>query len=139
MVLHDTNGDGEPDEILVMDSPAVETAVKIWRWNSGGFGYSENGYNGPYETAITMDGTIIGKFIAGLTIAGSQIISGIIKSETRPEVYFDLDVTLRPGRRESALRRVGIYNKFGHKNASQNHQPNRFRTAIRRIFRVLRK
>ena len=53
--------------------------------------YSENGYNGPYETAITMDGTIIGKFIAGLTIAGSQIISGIIKSETRPEVYFDLD------------------------------------------------
>lgn len=91
VVLRDTNGDGEPDEILVMDSPAVETAVKIWRWNSGGLGYSENGYNGPYETAITMDGTIIGKFIAGLTIAGSQIISGIIKSETRPEVYFDLD------------------------------------------------
>lgn len=91
VVLHDTNGDGEPDEILVMDSPAVETAMKIWRWNSGGFGYSKNGYNGPYETAITMDGTIIGKFIAGLTIAGSQIISGIIKSEARPEVYFDLD------------------------------------------------
>lgn len=91
VVLHDTNGDEEPDEILVMDMPSVETAQRVWRWNNSGFGYSENGYNGPYETAITMDGTIMGKFIAGLTIAGSQIISGIIKSGTRPEVYFDLD------------------------------------------------
>ena len=90
-MLHDTNGDEEPDEILVIDMPSVETAQRVWRWNNSGFGYSENGYNGPYETAITMDGTIMGKFIAGLTIAGSQIISGIIKSGTRPEVYFDLD------------------------------------------------
>lgn len=91
VILHDTNGDGEPDEILVMDTPSIDTATKVWRWNNGGFGYSNNGYNGPYETAITMDGAIVGKFIAGLTIVGSQIISGIIKSEARPEVYFDLD------------------------------------------------
>lgn len=89
--LNDTNGDNEPDEILVMDAPNLETAQNIWRWNAGGFGYSHNGYNGPYETAITMDGTIVGKFIAGLTIAGSQIISGIIRGEANPNVYFDLD------------------------------------------------
>ena len=81
VILHDTNGDGEPDEILVMDTPSIDTATKVWRWNNGGFGYSNNGYNGPYETAITMDGTIVGKFITGLTIVGNQIISGIIKSE----------------------------------------------------------
>lgn len=91
VVLHDTNGDNEPDEILIMDMPNIETAQKIWRWNSGGFGYSHNGYNGPYETAITMDGTIVGKFIAGLTVVGSQIVSGLIKSDQHPEVYFDLD------------------------------------------------
>lgn len=91
VILHDSTGDGEPDEILIMNTPDIETATRVWRWNSGGLGYSNNGYNGPYETAITMDGTIVGKFIAGLTIVGSQIISGIIRGESNPDVYFDLD------------------------------------------------
>mgnify|MGYP006976863899 CR=1 FL=1 len=77
-------------EILIMDTKDMATAKKVWRWNMGGFGYSSNGINGPYETAITMDGHIVGKFITAFTIIGSQIIAGRIQSKDG-SVYFDLD------------------------------------------------
>lgn len=81
---------GKPQEILIMDTEDMATAKKVWRWNMGGFGYSSNGINGPYETAITMDGHIVGKFITAFTIIGSQIIAGRIQS-VDGSVYFDLD------------------------------------------------
>ena len=81
---------GKPQEILIMDTEDMATARKVWRWNMGGFGYSSNGINGPYDTAITMDGHIVGKFITAFTIIGSQIIAGRIQS-VDGSVYFDLD------------------------------------------------
>ena len=81
---------GLPQEILIMDTKDMATAKKVWRWNMGGFGYSSNGINGPYETAITMDGHIVGKFITAFTIIGSQIIAGRIQSKDGT-IYFDLD------------------------------------------------
>ena len=42
---------------------AIDEAVNVWRWNVGGLGFSHNGYNGPYETAITADGQIVADFI----------------------------------------------------------------------------
>lgn len=89
-VLIKTDADGKPQEILIMDTDRIETALKVWRWNINGLGYSGNGINGPYETAITMDGHILGKFISALTIVGSQIIAGKIQS-VKGNVYFDLE------------------------------------------------
>ena len=57
------NEDGQPEEILVMDTPDIETAVNVWRWNKEGIGYSSNGYNGTYSTAWTIDGTFVADFI----------------------------------------------------------------------------
>ena len=59
VVLHDSNEDNLPDEILVMDTPDVNTAVKIWRWNTGGLGYSSTGYGGPYSPTIDASGSIV--------------------------------------------------------------------------------
>lgn len=71
-VVINTNENGQPFEILVMDTPEISTATNVWRWNQNGFGYSPNGYNGPYETAITMDGQIVAKFItAGVLMDGT--------------------------------------------------------------------
>lgn len=81
---------GKPQEILIMDTEEMETARKVWRWNMGGFGYSSNGINGPYDTAITMDGHIVAKFITAFTIIGSQIVAGRIQSKDGT-IYFDLD------------------------------------------------
>ena len=63
VIMHDSNGDGEPDELLIMDTANIQTATKVWRWNVSGLGYSGTGYAGPYTTAITMDGGIVADFI----------------------------------------------------------------------------
>ena len=72
VVLHDGNGDGEPDELLVMNAADISSATKLWRLNLGGFGYSSSGYNGTYGTAITMDGEIVADYITTGTLDASQ-------------------------------------------------------------------
>ena len=72
VVIH-RNEQGQPDEILIMDKPDIATATKVWRWNSGGLGYSSNGYNGPYNTAITQDGSIVADFITAGTLNAAEV------------------------------------------------------------------
>lgn len=74
VVMHDSSGDGSPDEILIMDSPDINTAVKVWRWNQNGLGYSNSGYLGPYGTAITIDGTILGNYLKVNTVEANKIV-----------------------------------------------------------------
>lgn len=62
-VVFHSNAQGQIYEILVMDQPSTETAAKVWRWNQNGFGYSPNGYDGPYTAAITMDGQMVATFM----------------------------------------------------------------------------
>lgn len=64
------------NEILIMDTPDKATAAKVWRWNSGGFGYSSTGYNGTYATAMTMDGAIVADFITAGILRGMEILNG---------------------------------------------------------------
>ena len=52
------------NEIYIADSKDLDKAVKVWRWNSGGLGYSKSGKNGPFETAITSDGKIVADYIS---------------------------------------------------------------------------
>ncbi len=68
VVLHSSTGSKEPDEILIMDTPDIKTAVKVWRWNKAGLGYSAHGYNGPYGLAMTQDGSIVADFITAGTL-----------------------------------------------------------------------
>ncbi len=70
VVLHDSNGDGKPDEILIMDNPDITQAVKVWRWNQAGLGYSGTGYAGPFnKLALTNDGMIVADQIKTGTIS----------------------------------------------------------------------
>lgn len=71
--LNDSNGDGEPDELLIMDTADISTATKVWRWNKNGLGYSSTGYSGTYGTAITADGKIVADYIATGTLDASKI------------------------------------------------------------------
>lgn len=79
VVLHDSNGDGEPDEILIMDTADISTATNVWRWNSGGLGFSPNGYGGPYNAvAIDMQGRIVADAITTGTLNANLIKAGVI-------------------------------------------------------------
>lgn len=70
------NASGGFSEIFIMDTDDVETAEKVWRINLGGFGFSSTGIEGPYETAITQDGQIVGKFVTaeGLQVNAANIL-----------------------------------------------------------------
>ncbi|HAZ9233571.1 TPA: phage tail tip lysozyme, partial [Enterococcus faecium] len=57
-----------PSEILIMDTPNVANAKRVWRWNLNGLGYSDNGVNGPFGIAITSKGEIVADFIKVGTI-----------------------------------------------------------------------
>lgn len=89
-VIFQRNADGQPYEILIMDTPDINTATKVWRWNNGGLGYSSNGYEGPFATAITQDGAIVANFITTGTLQANLIKSGIIQSHDG-RAYFNLD------------------------------------------------
>lgn len=77
--MYDANGNMR--EILIMDTADVETAVNVWRWNSGGLGFSSNGYGGPYETAITQDGKIVADAITTGSLSANIIKSGVIDGD----------------------------------------------------------
>ena len=72
VILHDSNGDGEPDEILIMNTADISTATQVWRWNKNGLGYATS-YAGTYGTAITADGKIVANYIATGTLDCSKI------------------------------------------------------------------
>lgn len=67
-------------ELLIMDTEDIMTATKVWRWNQGGLGYSKTGYNGPYETAITQDGSIVANFITTGILNAGLIKTGLLQS-----------------------------------------------------------
>ena len=79
VVLHDSNADGEPDELLIMNTDDIATATDVWRWNQSGLGYSSNGYGGPYGTAITADGQIVADFITTGALSANLIKGGTLK------------------------------------------------------------
>jgi len=86
VVIH-TDETGKPYEILIMDTTDVMTATNVWRWNLGGFGHSSTGINGPFDTAITQDGSIVASFITGILgkfveLHGGTIIGGTITGAT---------------------------------------------------------
>jgi hypothetical protein len=69
------------EELLIMDTDKPETATRVWRWNINGLGYSENGYNGPYALAMTMDGAIVADFITAGTMSCDRLNGGKIKGQ----------------------------------------------------------
>lgn len=90
-VVMKRNANGKPEEILIMDTEDVQTAVNVIRMNKNGIGFSTTGYNGPFTTAWTIDGRFVADFITagtlraidieGVNITGSTITGGSLTSD----------------------------------------------------------
>ena len=90
IVIHDSNNDGYPDELLIMDTDNISTAQKLWRFNKNGLGYSSTGYNGTYGLAMTANGEIVADFVTTGTMSADRVRTGMIAS-TNNQLQIDLD------------------------------------------------
>lgn len=66
-------------ELFIADNQELDKAIKVWRWNINGLGYSKSGIDGPYELAITMNGQIVADFITAGTMSADRILGGTFK------------------------------------------------------------
>lgn len=77
-VVLNRDANGQPYELLIMDTPDVQTAQNVWRFNQAGWGHSSTGYNGPYTLAATQDGAIVADFITAGTMLANRIKGGTL-------------------------------------------------------------
>lgn len=85
------DGAGNWSELCSLDQQSLTEAQNVWRWNSGGFGHSATGYNGPYRTAITQDGHINADFVDVGTLIANIIKAGVLSSKDGKTFVLDLD------------------------------------------------
>lgn len=88
-VVFNVNADGEPQEILIMDTDDIQTAVSVIRMNKNGIGFSTNGYNGPFHTAWTIDGHFVADYIDSGTLNADLIKAGRLQDEAGNN-YWDM-------------------------------------------------
>ena len=104
------NADGQPYELLIMDKPTIEEAVKVWRFNNSGLGYSSTGYNGTYGLAMTQDGQIVADYITTGTLTANLIRTGVIKSLKDDTFFFDIDTgELKINAKSLQINSKGVY------------------------------
>lgn len=93
-------------ELFILDNEDINQAQKIWRWNLNGLGYTQDGKNGTYGLAMTMDGQIVADYITTGTLRSIAIQNGnnfsvdadgnvlISSSSSQKYKYTDLDVMM---------------------------------------------
>ena len=81
VVIKQDDNTGYPKEILIMDTPDINTATKVWRWNENGLGYSSTGYTGTYALAMTKNGEIVANFITSGTMSGDRIEANTLDAD----------------------------------------------------------
>jgi phage minor structural protein len=82
VILYPNQTTGEPERILIMDTADVNTATKCLQFNANGMGFWKKGttnttpLNGTYDSAWTIDGNFVTKYITAQTLTGLKINNG---------------------------------------------------------------
>ena len=72
------NAAGQPNEIYIMDSPDMGTAVNVMRMNYAGIAFSQTGVNGTYTTCWTITSDFVADTITTGHLNGNLITAGSI-------------------------------------------------------------
>ena len=97
----------DDNEILILDELPRENATNVLRIGMGGIGFSNNGYDGDYTTAWTIDGKFNADFIKFGTLDGSLIKAGSITAE-----HIATEV-LEQGGNNLLINPVGLFGTHG--------------------------
>lgn len=68
----------EQDQILIMDTDDISTCRYCIRMNQAGIGFSTTGYNGPFNSAWTIDGTLNMQEINVINLTANLIRGGTL-------------------------------------------------------------
>lgn len=85
-----TDENGNPNELLIMDTTDKATAVNVLRLNLNGIGFSTTGYDGPFDTAWTIDSHFVADFITTGNLNASLLTLGVLQSNDG-NIRFDLE------------------------------------------------
>lgn len=102
-VVFGLDGDGKPNEILIMDTDDMNTAVHVIRMNMAGIGFSDSGYDGPFKTAWTIDSKFVADFITTGTLRAGLIKAGVLSDKSGKNFWnmetgdFQLSATTQVG------------------------------------------
>ena len=87
-VVINTNADGYPNEILIMDEPRIEDAVNVIRMNQNGIGFSQTGYAGDFFTSWDIRGNFNASAITTGELDGNLIrAASILTSALEVNAY----------------------------------------------------
>ena len=67
------------DKILVLDRLPASDAVNVIMINNGGIGFSQNGVNGTFTSALTIDGTLNMQAVNVINLVADMIKGGTLK------------------------------------------------------------
>lgn len=81
---------------LYMNAPSKEQATNIMQINSQGIAFSTNGYDGPYNSAWSINGQFLADWIVAGTMSayrihGGELLSNNYNAETGTGMRIDLD------------------------------------------------
>ena len=65
-IMINTNAQGQPVEILALNTLSITTATKVLRLNKDGLSFSATGYAGAYTTILNMSGELAAELIKGV-------------------------------------------------------------------------
>ena len=114
-VVMGTDADGHPNEIFIMDTDDISTAINIIRMNYQGIGYSTQGIEGPYNSAWLIDGTFDASKINVINLDAGSISSGYLSADRIESGTVDSS-KLASSIQTSIANGVSAYNR---KNASE--------------------
>ena len=121
-VVINKDASGHPTELLIMNTPNINTAQKIWRWNLNGLGYS-NDYGHSYGLAMTSDGSIVADYInTGILQSGDggqsfylNLGTGELRMKAA-DIWLGAqnleDTITQVGDNQSAIAEIGDYLKY---------------------------
>lgn len=110
-VIFNMNANGQPEEILIMDTPDTQTAVNVWRFNKNGLGHSHNGYNGPFnDVALTYDGKINASMITTGQLNASLVKAGTLSAVSNNNNFWNMETGMFVLRSAGASSGIVYYN-----------------------------
>lgn len=88
-LIINTDDNGTPTELLIMNNPDKNLATQVLRINMNGIGFGKS-YKGPFTTAWTLDGHFVANYIDTGTLNADLIRTGILRALNNSRNYWNM-------------------------------------------------